>query len=81
MCLVSHIRFITHLTCVSQLIVLSGGLVRSCLDGQEVPTSDAGSDCHFGSAPLQTGVPHYNMALCEGGVIYGFFKCVCRDGL
>lgn len=59
MCLVSHIHFITHQTFVSQLKVLSGGLVRSCLDIQEVPTSNAGSDCHFAitdwSSPLQHG--------------------------
>lgn len=44
------------------------------MDRQEVPTSDAGSDSYFGSAPLESGVPLSKMPLCGGGGICGFFN-------
>ncbi len=45
------------------------------LDRQEVPTSDAGSDSYFGTAPLErVEFPLSKMPLCGGGGICVFFN-------
>ncbi len=53
---------------------LAKGCVESCLDRQEVPTSDAGSDSNFGSSLLESGVPLSKMPLCGGGGICVVFN-------